>query len=205
MLTKLKYGAINNKKIILFLFALCIIGILSSSILVTVLSKIDQQEIINYIKNYFSNLSKIDILNTFIKSLINNIIPILFIWIIGISIIGVPIIIFIYFYKMFILGFTISSFILTYKIKGLLLSFLYVFPSRIISILIYTLICLYAIKISNNLIYIIFNKKDINCSKITKKYIQIFIISIVFVTFNSIYESIILKILFNKVIVLLKI
>ena len=129
MLTKLKYGAINNKKIILFLFSLCIIGILSSSILVTVLSKVEQNEIINYIKNYFGTLNKIDILNTFVNSFINNIIPILFIWIIGISIIGVPIIIFIYFYKMFILGFTISSFILTYKIKGLLLSFLYVFPS----------------------------------------------------------------------------
>ncbi len=205
MLTKLKYGAINNKKIILFLFSLCIIGILSSSILVTVLSKVEQNEIINYIKNYFGTLNKIDILNTFVNSFINNIIPILFIWIIGISIIGVPIIIFIYFYKMFILGFTISSFILTYKIKGLLLSFLYVFPSKIISILIYTLICLYAIKISNNLIYIIFNKKDINCNKITRKYIKILIISSLLVIFNSIYESIILKILFNKVIVLLKI
>lgn len=138
MLNKLKYGAINNKKIIIFLFVLCIIAIFSSSILVTLISKSDKESIINYIKEYitsFNNLNFKDILN---NRLLNNLIPILFVWLIGISIIGLPIIIFIYFYKMFILGFSISSFILTYKLKGLLLTILYVFPAKIINILIYT-------------------------------------------------------------------
>ena len=204
MLNKLKYGAINNKKIIFFLLTLCIIGIISSSILITIISKSEKATIIDYIKNYITSLNKINIQSMLLESLINELIPILFVWIIGISIIGVPIILFIYFYKMFILGFTISSFILTYNVKGLGIAILYIFPSKIISILVYTLICLYAIKISNNLIYTLFNKKDTN-NKIIKKYLKILMISIIIILFNIIYESTLLPLFLNKIASFLKI
>ncbi len=138
MINKLKYKAIDNKKIILFLLILCLIAILSSSILITVLSKVEKESIMNYIKEYINSFNKPDFRNILSNTLLNNIIPIIFVWLIGISIIGFPIILFIYFYKMFIIGFTISSFILTYKIKGLLFSIIYVFPTKIITILVYT-------------------------------------------------------------------
>ena len=202
MLNKLKYGAINNKKIILFLFILCIIAIFSSSILITLIPKNDKASIINYIKEYINSYNNINIKTILNSLLLNNLVPIVFIWLIGISVIGLPIIIFIYVYKMFILGFTISSFVLSYKIKGLLLSIIYVFPSKILSILVYTLICLYAIKISNNMIYTLFNK---NNNKITKKYIKILFISIIVVLINTLYESTILPFIFQNIISFLKI
>ena len=204
-LNKLKYGAINNKKIIMFLLGLCVIGIISGSIFITLIKSSDKTSIINYINDFISNIGKIDIKNSLINSLLANIIYTLIIWLLGISVIGIPIILFMYFSKLFILGFTISSFILTYKLKGLLLAFIYVFPTQVINILIYTLISLYAIKISNNLIYTTFNKKDTNFKKITNKYIKILIICLICILLNSLYESIILPFILNKVILLLKI
>ena len=205
ILHKLKYGAINNKKIIMFLLGLSVIGIISGSIFITLIKSSDKTSIINYINDFISNINKIDIKDSLINSIVSNLLFTLIIWLIGISVIGIPIILFMYFSKLFVLGFTISSFILTYKIKGLLMAFLYVFPTQVINILIYTLISLYAIKTSNNLIYTTFNKKDTNFKKITNKYIKILIICFVCVLLNSLYESIVLPFILNKVILLLKI
>ena len=56
VLDKLKYGAINNKRIITFLFVLGIIGIISGALFLTILSKTDQQLVIDYITQFMSNI-----------------------------------------------------------------------------------------------------------------------------------------------------
>ena len=158
-LNKLRYGAINNKKIIMFLLGLCIIGIVGGSLFITIISKNDQKLIIDYINNFITNINKINLKDAIINSLFTNMLYIISVWLLGISVIGIPIVIFMYFSKIFTLGFSISAFIITYKLKGLVLALLYVFPTQILNIGIYTLITLYSIKISNNLIYLVLNKK----------------------------------------------
>ena len=204
MLTKLKYGAINNKKIIIFLFGLSLIGIISGSLFITTISSNDKVEVVEYIKGFIKNIKDFNIKSSIMSLLISNIGFIILIWLLGISIIGIPIILFMFFTKIFIIGFTISSFILSYKTKGVLLAIIYVLPLQIINILIYTLITLYAIKISNNLIYCIFNKNT-NYKLIPNKYVKILLISVVTIFINIIYESILFPFLLNKITVLLKI
>lgn len=204
MLTKLKYGAINNKKIIIFLFGLSLIGIISGSLFITTISSNDKVEVVEYIKGFIKNINDFNIKSSIMSLLISNIGFIILIWLLGISIIGIPIILFMFFTKIFIIGFTISSFILSYKTKGVLLAIIYVLPLQIINILIYTLITLYAIKISNNLIYCIFNKNT-NYKLIPNKYVKILLISVVTIFINIIYESILFPFLLNKITVLLKI
>lgn len=204
MLTKLKYGAINNKKIIIFLFGLSLIGIISGSLFITTISSNDKVEVVEYIKEFIKNINNFNIKSSIMSLLISNIGFIILIWLLGISIIGIPIILFMFFTKIFIIGFTISSFILSYKTKGVLLAIIYVLPLQIINILIYTLITLYAIKISNNLIYCIFNRNT-NYKLIPNKYVKILLISVVTIFINIIYESILFPFLLNKITVLLKI
>ncbi|MBR1717794.1 MAG: stage II sporulation protein M [Bacilli bacterium] len=204
MLTKLKYGAINNKKIIIFLFGLSLIGIISGSLFITTISSNDKVEVVEHIKGFINNINDFNIKSSIMSLLISNIGFIILIWLLGISIIGIPIILFMFFTKIFIIGFTISSFILSYKTKGVLLAIIYVLPLQIINILIYTLITLYAIKISNNLIYCIFNKNT-NYKLIPNKYVKILLISVVTIFINIIYESILFPFLLNKITVLLKI
>lgn len=204
-LDKLKYGAINNKKVILFLLGLSIVGIIGGSLFITIISKSDQTMVKDYMVEYMTNLNRIDLKNVLINSLITNLFFIISIWLLGISVIGVPIILFMYFSKIFTLGFSISSFILTYKLKGLVISLIYLFPIQILNIATYTLITLYAIKISSNLIYSIFNKKEVNFKRIINKYIKILVICIIVCLISVLYENTILPFLLNKVILLLKI
>jgi stage II sporulation protein M len=206
ILNKLKYGTINNKKYLLFLVGLAIIGLISGSIFTTILSSSDKNLVKEYMTNFINNTSinEIDYLNTLINSCITNFGFIIAIWLLGISVIGVPIILFLYFFKIFILGFSISSFILTYKIKGLILAFIYIFPYQIISLFIYTLITLYALKISANLIYSIFGKKEVNYKKIINRYLFILLICIGVIIFSILYETFVIPFLFNKIAFLVK-
>ena len=152
IINKLKYGAINNKKIIYYLIGLSLIGIIGGSLFITILSKHDQSLIKEYMNNFIASINKFNIKSINITSILTNIFFIITIWLLGISVIGIPIILFMYFSKFFTLGFSISSFILTYKLKGTLIALVYIFPVQIINMIIYSLITLYAIKISNNLI-----------------------------------------------------
>ncbi|MDD4282972.1 MAG: stage II sporulation protein M, partial [Bacilli bacterium] len=127
---KLKSIFIINKQIIIFLLGLSIIAIIAGAFYITILNKTDQALIQNSINDFFNNI-KTNNLNygmTLKNALLTNIGFIVLIWLLGISVIGIPIIIFLFFSKAFTLGFSISSIIFHYKLKGTLLSFLYVFP-----------------------------------------------------------------------------
>lgn len=206
VLDKLKYGAINNKRIITFLFVLIVIGIISGSLFLTILSKSDQQLVIDYITQFMSNIidGKIIYGDTLKNSLWNNLGYVAIVWLLGISIIGLPIIIFMFFSKIFVLGFSIGSFVLTYKWKGLIYAFTYIFPIHIVNIFIYMLLTLYAVKMSNNLIYSIFKKKEVNFKKIINKYLLILGISLIAMLIFSLYETFIIPFLFDKLKFLIK-
>lgn len=206
VLDKLKYGAINNKRIITFLFVLGIIGIISGALFLTILSKTDQQLVIDYITQFMSNIidGKIIYSDTLKNSLWNNLGYVAIIWLLGISIIGLPIIIFMFFSKIFVLGFSVGSFVLTYKWKGLIYAFLYIFPIHIINIFVYMLLTLYAVKMSNNLIYSIFKKKEVNFKKIINKYLLILGISLISMLIFSLYETFVIPFIFDKLKFLIK-
>ena len=104
----------------------------------------------NSVTNYFISIKN----NTFdtysaIKnsSFINIFTPII-IWFLGLSIVGIFLIIFILIYKGFILGFSLSSIIYIYGFKGILGGILYVFPNLVISLIIYILLGFYGISFS---------------------------------------------------------
>ena len=63
---------------------------------------------------------------------------------------------------------------------------------------------LYAIKMSNNLIYSIFKKKEINVKKIINRYLLILLISIGMMLFYSLYETFVIPFLFEKMKFLIK-
>ena len=58
-----------------------------------------------------------------------------FIFILGISVVGILIVLFLYFSEAFSIGFCITSLLNTYKVKGIIAIFCYLFPSKIIYLL----------------------------------------------------------------------
>ena len=194
---KLKKIIKYDKKIMTFLNVIAILGIIAGSIFVIVLSKNDKDVVLNSIKDFFDKLinNKFNFIGTLKNTLISNLLFSFIIWVIGISVVGVLIVIFIIFYKSFALGFTISSIIYTYSIKGALLALIYVFPHMVINLLILLYLSSYSIKLSIILSKSILKKDNLNFKSFINNYAKVFLISIVLLTITSLYESFIAPII----------
>lgn len=199
---KLKNKTTSNKKIIVFLVGLFLIGLIAGSIFITIISKSDQALVKEYIKEFVNKAdkNKLNYLEALKNASLSNGLFIVIVWLLGFSIIGIPIVIFMYFSKAFILGFSLSSFILQYKFKGLLLALIYFFPHHVINILAYTLIMIYSLKISFILINSIIKKKTISFKAIMNRYLIVFAVSIGMVIVASLYECFVVPFLIRNLI-----
>ena len=181
----------KNKKTLIFIVTLLLIGLICGSLFITILNSSDKKLVLDTITNYFNQIkaTKIDYIYSFGTSIISNLLFIFFIWLLGISIIGIPIILFLIFIKSFILGFSISSIICKYKLSGTLLSLSYTFPHHILNIIILCFVGMYSIKVSFSLIKLITSKKQINLKIIIRKYIGVLLISIILSFVSSVIET----------------
>lgn len=181
----------NNNKILLLIIIITIVGFISGTLFITILDKADKDLVVKSIADLFNKikLGEIDYGYTFRTSLLSNVLYITTIFLLGISIIGIPIVIVMTFLKSFILGFSLSSIIFKYKLSGTLLSLSYVFPHQIINILIVSFISIYSIKVSLSLLKLITSKKIINFKLIMKKYTVIYIFCLLIGIISSVSET----------------
>lgn len=186
----------NNKHIIKFLLVVFFFGIVFGSLFLNFISDNDKIVLTNNISDFFNNVDKLNKyvlgLDVFKDNLINSLFISTLIFILGLSIIGIVIVIFIIFYKGFATGLSISSIILKYKFKGILGAFLYVFPFNIIEILIFIFLSLYAVNSSLKFIRAIVKKDNLNFKTFIGKYLLSFIISIFMLTITSLCKAYIL-------------
>lgn len=206
ILDKLKDKVKINKKISLFLFIILIIGVIFGAIYTVILSKTDKELVMEYLNNFVNKIKTNDLnyVGTLINTLISNISFIIIIWLLGISVIGIPISIIMFFSKAFILGFSITSIIYKYKLAGSLMSLLYIFPHQIINIFVYIILMIYSISLSLKMIYCIFKKKSIDFKLIMNKYTKILLFSIILISITSLIETYICPNLIKLIISLLK-
>lgn len=202
LLSKIKL----NKKLFIFLIVISLIALISGSLLVVLLDKTDKQIVTNYLTNFIDNISKnkIEYKATLINSLISNIALILGIWLLGISVIGIPIIIFLYFTQIFTFGFALGTLILNYKFKGLLLAFIYTFPNYLILFSTLLVLVSYSIILSIKLITTIIKRKQIDFKIISNKYLLILLFSIISGLVFSLYETFALPNIIKLIIPILK-
>ena len=108
---KVKNKLYQQKKIYLSVIITIILGILLGIIYNLTLSKSDHTLISNQLNTFFDSIKKNDInyLSMLINSLIGNLSLVILIWLLGISIIGLPLIYILFFGKGFLLSFSIVS------------------------------------------------------------------------------------------------
>lgn len=202
LLSKIKL----NKKLFIFLIVISLIALISGSLLVVLLDKTDKQIVTNYLTNFIDNISKnkIEYKSTLINSLISNIALILGIWLLGISVIGIPIIIFLYFTQIFTFGFALGTLILNYKFKGIILAFIYTFPNYLILFSTLLILVSYSIILSIKLITTIIKRKQIDFKIISNKYLLILLFSIISGLVFSLYETFALPNIIKLIISILK-
>ncbi len=186
-----KNSIIKQKKLYRIIITLMIFGIISGILFIFFISKESKTKALVSIKNFFDLMNTSTGINygkSLLNTLVNNIGYVLLIWLLGISIIGLPITIVLAFMKSFIVGFSISSIITCYKAKGILGAFLYVFPHQIIILFIYLLLSFYSISFSIKLFKSLFLKQTINFRVVMQKYIKILLISLIGIIIVSLYE-----------------
>lgn len=195
-----------NKKLLYCMLIVTIVGVIAGSLFVTILKDADKTSVANSLETFISNVNSndLDYSMSLKSSLITNISFVLLIWLLGISIIGIPIIIFLYFIKSFALGFTISSILINFKLRGLIYSFIYIFPHNIINLFIFTILSIYSIIYSFKLSDSFFKKSQIDFKPIIDKNKYILLISILVVILTSLYGTYIMPSLLKIVLNLLK-
>ncbi len=180
----------KTNRIIIFLITLFIIGIICGSLFLVLLNNGDKEVVNKSIESFINtiNSNELNYFSTFINTFIANLTYVLIIWLLGISVIGLPIIIIMYFSKSFILGFSIASIFYKLKASGLLFSLFYLFPAHLINVLVYTLLLTHSTRFSLKIGKAIMKKGTIDFKVAMRKYIKVLIISILGIFLASLLE-----------------
>lgn len=190
-----------DKKTLLFLFIISIIGIVTGALYMTVLKSQDKELVLNSLNEFMNSIKNFTLSTDLFKNnLIINLLYTLIIWILGISIIGLPIVVFIIFFKSFLVSFSLSSFIIKYKFKGIIYGIIYVFPHSIFNLIIYIYLGIYSIKLSSIIINSIIYKKNINFKNIINYYFKLLLIAIIIIILSTIYETFVMPLCFKKIV-----
>lgn len=197
---KLKTIVKNNKRSIIFLFILIIIALITGSVFSLMLNNNDTQLVNESITNFFNNINSLDYLATLKSGLVETLLFIIIIWLLGLSVIGIPIILFSFFFKIFTLGFSICSIITIYKTKGIVLSFFYIFPHHIINIIVYSILTIISLKVSISLLYAVFKRKKLDFKPIMNKYLICLLVSIIFSSLAVVLEVYVMPILVGMIV-----
>lgn len=178
-----KYRKEISKKnnFLVLILGIFILGLIFGSIYITILGKSEKALIINSVGNYFNEIKGVSFdssINVFKNSLISNLLYNISMWLLGLSAIGLPVIIIMVFFKSFVLSFSVSSIIAKYGFKGILGALLYIFPSPLITGIFSIILGTYSMIISVKLIRSAFTKQTINFKSFMGKYFFILLISV---------------------------
>jgi len=186
----IKKVILPNKTINIIAFNLIILGVIAGTIFILNIGKQDQKLALEQVTNFFENIEKNNINSGLAlkNSIITNFTYISAIFILGLSIIGLPIVIFLLFFKGFLVGFSVSAIILNYSYKGAFLSFLYLFTGTIINIIALIILSIYSTNFSYKLVKSIFSKEKINTKLALKQYIIIYLFTLIAILISSLLE-----------------
>lgn len=189
---------LKEKKLFIIIFIVTVISFIIGILLISILSGNNKSLIVKSLNNFFISIkeNKLNQSALLYKTLTNNIIINLIIWILGISIIGIPIVISILSFKSLTFGFTISSLIYTYKFNGIIKSIIYIIPN-LINLFIIFVLSYYSISFSLMLFNYLFRKKEYNKIIIVNRYLKLLLISLLLLILTAVLESFVMPKLFN--------
>lgn len=172
--------------LIIIIFISVVLGILFPAFLVDNNKVLIHDSIVEFMSSIAD--SEVNYLSAFFSSITNNFIVTIFLWVLGISIIGIPLILFIVFFKGFLVGFSFSSIVITYGIRGILKAIVYTIPN-IINLFSSFLLSYYALSFSVMIYRCVFRKKDIHWQPVVRRYLKIGIFFLGIAIIVSILES----------------
>lgn len=182
----------NKNNILLVISVIFILGLIFGSIYITILKNGEKTTILNEVGNYFLSNNKLnfeDKIDIFKNELLSNLLYTVSMWLLGLSVIGLPIIFIMIFFKSFTLGFSVSSIFAKYGFKGIVGVFTYIIPSPIILSIFSLFLAPYSIIISVKILKGAFTKQTINFKTFMGKYFFILLVSILLSILCALFDA----------------
>ncbi|MDF2546442.1 MAG: stage sporulation protein [Anaerosolibacter sp.] len=126
----------GNLVIYFIVIMFLLIGISAGAFTVKALSDVQKQELIGYLRSFFQfiNENSYDTFSILKQSLLNNIQTGVLIWLLGITIVGIPFILLLIALRGFIIGFTVGFLVEQMGIQGLFFALCAILPQNILII-----------------------------------------------------------------------
>lgn len=181
----------TRKRTFIFFAVLVILGIIFGSLFITILNETDKEMVTTRITEFFAEVKSnndTDVLSALKNSLFSNVLSVIMIWLLGISIIGIPLIIVFIFIKTFIFGFSVGGIISVYNIKGIVLSIGYLFPHQFINITVLFILSLISFNLSINFLKNLLTKRTMDFKIWTGRYYKLLLLSLILMIVSSLLE-----------------
>ncbi len=193
-----KFKLLKKKNLFTILLTTTFISIILGILFVAILGSENQKLVQESLDNFFTGIKteKIVYFKAIISTLTTNGLFTIFLWCLGASILGIPILLLILISKSFVLGFSISSILTNYGVKGILLGSIYSLPQLIYLFFIFYLVY-YGIRFSSRLFGYLFLGRDISKIVEVKRYTKVFFISLIGIVIASFLEVYLVPTLFK--------
>ncbi|MEK3885919.1 stage II sporulation protein M [Bacillus sp. FSL K6-3431] len=188
-----------------FIMVLFLMGIIFGAILVNSLSAPQKDDLFYYLNQYFSKVADgktVPSEELFKLSLLHNIKFTVLMWVLGISIIGFPLIFILIFIKGIVVGFSVGFLVNQMGWNGLLLSFVSLLPQNLLIIPVIMFIGACSIGLSITLIKKIFFRKNLTfqLAPVFSKYILVYITAVAVLVVAACIEAYIAPVLMKSII-----
>lgn len=128
-----------NLVLYFFVILLFLIGVIFGALAVKTLGEEQKAELITYLKVFLQGLQRgqdtgLDTGGLVRQAVFNNMKTIALIWLLGLTVIGVPIILFVVFTRGFVIGFTVGFLVNEYVLRGVVFAVVSVIPHNVLVI-----------------------------------------------------------------------
>ncbi|MDF2854501.1 MAG: stage sporulation protein [Neobacillus sp.] len=183
----------EHSSIFLFIVILFLMGVIFGAIVVNSMSITQKEDLFYYLSQFFSQISNGKVAENhdqFTQSFLHNSKYIGVIWVLGISIIGLPVILILLFIKGMVVGFTVGFLVSQMKWNGFLLAFVSIMPQNLIIIPVFIIMAALSVIFSLRMIKRQFLKKyGEPILPFFKRYIFAFLTAIIFISVASGIEA----------------
>lgn len=178
--------------LLLFVIILLFVGIIFGALIVEQLGEVQMEDLKIYLQSFFGMVGEGSVskpVEIFQVSLWNQLKMVGLIWLLGISMVGLPIAIFLLFLKGITLGFSIGLLVNTFGLQGLFLSMGTIIPQNILILLLWMGMLVLSLSFSIDFVKYLFLKKKTHIGEKFVKYsIKFVVIGFLFIP-PSLYEA----------------
>ncbi|EGL82482.1 stage II sporulation protein M [Caldalkalibacillus thermarum TA2.A1] len=182
----------EHSALYLFITVLFVMGIIFGTLTVQSLGYAQQHELYTYFQQFLEQFAKENFVDpgyAFYQNFIHYVKYVGIIWVLGLSIIGLPVILIMVFLKGVFVGFTVGFLVHQMGLKGFLLSFVSVIPQNMVVVPLILMMSVISISFSLKLMAHLFRQNRVNRELSLAKYVSVMALAAVILVAVALFQT----------------